>query len=186
MKIYITRHGRTLENIAGIFQGHIDGTLSEEGISQAKKLGERFKNIKIDVIYCSPTGRTKDTLKEILGFKKDTKVEYTIGLIERDTGDATGKTADEIDFSLAKGVETNMELKIRAGIFLDSIIKKHINENILFVTHGGFIKWLFAYIHDLSEEEMIGKYISNNCSVSLIEINNGHVLEIYFNDVSHI
>ena len=35
-KLYLIRHGETVENVAHILQGQIDGNLSERGIQQAK------------------------------------------------------------------------------------------------------------------------------------------------------
>ena len=34
--LYLARHGQTEENIARIFQGHMPGTLTVEGIAQAE------------------------------------------------------------------------------------------------------------------------------------------------------
>ena len=46
MRLLITRHGETIENKAGILQGHTEGTLSGLGIEQAEKLASRLKNEK--------------------------------------------------------------------------------------------------------------------------------------------
>jgi len=186
LKIFITRHWRTLENIAWIFQWHMPWTLAPLWIEQANMLGKRFQDEKLDIIYCSPLSRTVDTLNEILKFNSCSKIEYTKSLIERDAWEATWKKWDEVDFTIAKWVETNQHLKIRAWEFIESVIKKHKNESILLVTHGWFIKRLFAYIHNLSENEMVWKYTSKNCSVSLIEAEEWKIKEIYFNDISHL
>ncbi len=42
MKIILTRHGRTVENDAGILQGHLSGTLNDTGKEQARRLAERL------------------------------------------------------------------------------------------------------------------------------------------------
>lgn len=36
ISLYLARHGQTEENIARIFQGHLPGRLTVEGISQAE------------------------------------------------------------------------------------------------------------------------------------------------------
>ena len=48
MRLIVTRHGETVDNINGIIQGHTQGKLTENGKEQAKKLGERLKNEKIE------------------------------------------------------------------------------------------------------------------------------------------
>jgi len=71
MKLFITRHGETIENINNICQGHIEGQLSKEGINQAKKLANRFKDEQINAIYSSDLNRAVDTAKQILKFHPD-------------------------------------------------------------------------------------------------------------------
>ncbi|MDD2487693.1 MAG: histidine phosphatase family protein [Candidatus Gracilibacteria bacterium] len=186
LKIYIARHGETLENKAGIVQGHMDGTLSQDGIFQANKLGEHLKDIWFDHIYCSDLGRAKDTLSEILKYVSCPDIVYTQGLRERDVGDSTGKLFSEIDMNVEKGAETNISLKERSGKFLEEIKSSHDSGTILFLTHGGYIKWLFSYIKDIADENMKGRYSTNNCSLSLIESDGGDFKEIFFNDIGHL
>lgn len=42
LTMYLARHGETEENRAQILQGQIGGHLTELGISQAHKLGEKL------------------------------------------------------------------------------------------------------------------------------------------------
>ena len=48
MRLILTRHGETEENVADIIQGHLPGKLSEKGIAQVKKVAKRLKDEKID------------------------------------------------------------------------------------------------------------------------------------------
>lgn len=43
MKLIITRHGETEENVTGILMGHLPGVLSANGINQAKKISIKIK-----------------------------------------------------------------------------------------------------------------------------------------------
>ncbi len=40
--LYLARHGQTEENMTRIFQGHMPGTLTVEGIAQAEALRDTF------------------------------------------------------------------------------------------------------------------------------------------------
>ena len=62
MKLYLIRHGQR-----GFFYDY--DTLLPEGIWQSIKVGKYLKNIKLNVIYCSPQKRAKETLK-YLNLKK--------------------------------------------------------------------------------------------------------------------
>ena len=44
MKLILTRHGETEENIKGIVQGHMPGRLSATGKDQAKRLAKTILN----------------------------------------------------------------------------------------------------------------------------------------------
>ena len=51
--LYLARHGQTEENIARIFQGHMPGTLTVEGIAQAEALRDTLRNISLDAVVSS-------------------------------------------------------------------------------------------------------------------------------------
>lgn len=113
-QLYLARHGETVENAARIVQGHLDGTLSTNGIRQAQGLGLRLKDEGIEFILCGDLGRQKQTSDEIRRYIP-VPVEYTPLLRERGGGDLEGKTYQEL------GVveEANFERYCRegAGIF---------------------------------------------------------------------
>ena len=60
--IYLTRHGQTEENLMRIFQGHMPGKLTEEGIEQARNLGKELRDIHLDCILSSDLQRVVDTV----------------------------------------------------------------------------------------------------------------------------
>ena len=69
MKIYVVRHGETVENSNNCLVGRINSGLTEEGIKQAEKVCEYFKDKKIDLIVSSPLDRCKMT-SEIISKKQ--------------------------------------------------------------------------------------------------------------------
>lgn len=52
--IYLIRHGETLWNKKGRYQGIADVELSEKGILQADKIEDYFRDIKLDAVISSP------------------------------------------------------------------------------------------------------------------------------------
>ena len=71
MILTLVRHGETIENKEKIIMGQLDGTLSELGIQQAKKLAERLKDERFDYIFSSDLARAANTAKEIGIFFQD-------------------------------------------------------------------------------------------------------------------
>ena len=61
--LYLARHGQTVENIARIFQGHMPGTLTVEGIAQAEALRDTLRNISLDAVVSSDLKRCVDTAR---------------------------------------------------------------------------------------------------------------------------
>jgi len=73
--VYFVRHGQTYFNRYNRMQGWADSPLTEQGILDADKVGQRLAQIKFDQAYCSDTGRARSTARLIL--KKNTVSELT-------------------------------------------------------------------------------------------------------------
>ena len=74
MEIYFVRHGQTIWNVEKRFQGLSDSPLTELGITQAKLLGKKLKDIKFDKFYSTSLKRANDTANYIKG-DRDQEVE---------------------------------------------------------------------------------------------------------------
>lgn len=66
ISLYLARHGQTEENIARIFQGHLPGRLTVEGISQAEVLRDSLKRIPLDAVVSSDLKRCMDTAEIVM------------------------------------------------------------------------------------------------------------------------
>ena len=196
MKLILTRHGETEENIAGIMQGHLPGKLSEEGIEQAKKLAARLKTEKIDCIYSSDLARAADTAREIAKHHPSVPIYFVKDLRERHFGEFQGRNKSEFgwgakDFKATllepKEGETMKQVYERAKKFLYQILKKHNNETILFVGHNGINKAMTAIIVGKTVDEIKTMENSKNTSVSIFEIdeNKNHKTHL-LNCVKHL
>lgn len=151
MRILITRHGETEENKLGIVQGHLPGILSKEGKEQARKLAERLRGEKIDLIVSSDLARAADTAKEVAKFHH-CEVLFDERLRERFLGKFQGKDKDKlVDSSgnliaiekLGKEVEQDDSIFARIKDLLEEITKLG-HENILLVGHMGVGKFILA------------------------------------------
>lgn len=133
MKLYLIRHGQR-----GFF--HEYDTLLPEGIWQSRQLGKFFKNRKIDVVYCSPQGRAKETLKYIRPFlRKNVQVHISKQVKQQNAPEELSK---ELVKKLKLVNETDEQTTKRGLRFIKLLEKEHPNKNILVVTHKMFIKHL--------------------------------------------
>ncbi len=185
MRLFVVRHGESIGNALGITQGHKDYDLSEKGIEQAKKLAERLKNEKIDYAYASDLKRAAKTAKEILKYHPKTKLILTEALREQKKGEFQGKSKEALfeavkqakvpynEFKV-KGWEILESLTKRATNFFEEIKKKHENENILIVSHGGFITHFLLHILN-KPLEAYKEVMPHNASLTVIDVKNNKV-----------
>lgn len=90
--IYVVRRGETNYNVEGRYGWRIDIPLNENGIMQARKLKEIFKDIKFDVVITSPLVRAIETANKITDIDMITDER----IIERSNGELESKLKSEI------------------------------------------------------------------------------------------
>jgi 2,3-bisphosphoglycerate-dependent phosphoglycerate mutase len=189
MKLIITRHGETIDNVKRIVQGHLGGKLSKRGEIQAKKLAERLKKEKIDEIYSSDLKRAADTAKEIAKFHKHLKIQFDKRLRERFFGKFQGKPVPEKNWDwigITKGIETDSAMTKRFKEFFKEIHKKHKNENVLIVTHGGMKRVILIDINNSLPNKTDAIENFGNTSVSIFRVSKGKIIPELLNCTMHL
>ncbi len=96
MRILLARHGETPWNAEGRYQGQIDIPLSPVGEAQARALGERLKDMRIDRAVASPLSRAQATAKFALGPERENLLLTEPDLQEIAHGEWEGLLASEI------------------------------------------------------------------------------------------
>jgi broad specificity phosphatase PhoE len=183
MKLFLTRHGETVENVTGIIQGHLPGQLSQKGYKQAKKLAARLKYIKFDVIYSSDLKRASDTAKEILKFHKKTPFYLTKNLRERNLGKYQGMKNCEISWGeVNEGIETFNEMRERANSFLNQVYQKHFGQTVLFVAHGGINCQLLSIVSGEKSKLIFDTKHPKNTSIYIIDFDENSKGRIILNN----
>lgn len=136
IKLYLVRHGETVDNAAHIMQGQTPGQLNEKGVQQAHDVADKMAHEAIDVFVSSDLKRSVDTCT-IIAQCHHKKVITTPLLRERDWGSFTGKYIPDLkDVSWPDDVESQEQLKARAQQFID-YLKQHFDGlTVLAVGHG--------------------------------------------------
>ena len=97
MRLYLLRHGETIENSHGIFTGQLDGRLTEEGRTHAQHIGELIQIAGPSVIYSSDLGRALETARIAMDFSGCKWPFYPMAdLREVHFGDFQGKNVEQI------------------------------------------------------------------------------------------
>ena len=165
-EIILIRHGETEWNSQQRMQGHSNSDLSSLGQAQIQALGQWMKNVPFDHIYSSDSLRAKQTAEAITQFsghelKIDLRLRVkNLGVFEGLTSEEARERHPEV-FSLFKTAgskyvidegESTQQLQDRALEIVDEIRIKHLEERVLLVTHGGFIRVVMKHSLGLSLE----------------------------------
>ncbi len=174
--LLLIRHGESQWNLENRFTGWVDVPLSEKGVLEAKKAGQRIKEKKLhfDKAYTSDLQRAQNTLKfilEALGLS-DIPVIRDKALNERHYGDLQGlnkaetaqKFGDEqvkiwrrsYDIAPPKGESLKDTSERTLPYFKEKIlgdIKK--GQNVIVAAHGNSLRSIVMDLDKLSKEQVL-------------------------------
>ena len=176
MKLYVVRHGQTEINVKGQINGHNDIGLNEKGIKQAKEAGKKVKDLKIDLVFCSPIKRTRETCMNVN--VNQIEVIYDKRLVERDSRSMEFKPISVIDWDTwydreREVVFTDTEgfkcVLARVTSFIEEMKRKYKDKNILVVTHGDVCKAFYVYFNPNILDTNIVDYEQPNCGIAEYE-----------------
>lgn len=176
MKIYIVRHGQVPHNALKQYNT-TDEDLTDLGIKQAEELRDKIKDMKFDIIICSPLKRAKETAK-ILNTDKNINIIYKSELIERGLGDFEGESCiteedDIYNYHMNKtirNIEPVVDLCNRVNDLIDEIKNKYKGKNILLVTHSGTARAIERYFYGIDENGDLPPENLKNCEIREYEI----------------
>lgn len=170
LRICFVRHGETKENLARILQGHLPGTLTENGKQQAVLLRKHLEMNTFDVIVSSDLKRVTDTVEILLDGSTKTW-EKSVLFREIDWGSMTGMEIEKADFKQpAADVETREMLYKRAKQAAGYLWENYAGKNILVVSHGLFLRSLIANLTDVPLSDLHTIKHLQNCEARRLEI----------------
>lgn len=174
------RHGETIYNTEGRFQGISDSSLTAKGILQAKKIHDYVKNYTPLHFFASPLPQALHT-QSILAENLDSTVEVLEEIKEVCYGDWEGKTKEDLKnhplwevkkqdrfnfvhpgtYKQKKG-ESYKHLYNRIEKFLTKLLKKKHDKNIVLVSHLGVMRCVYKFFNKTSDKETGDLHIANN------------------------
>ena len=198
--ILLIRHGQSEWNKLNLFTGFKNIELSEQGIDEANKAGQNFKNlnIKFDIVFTSELKRAQETAKIILKnldqwdhLYGEGKIIADINLNERDYGDLTGlnkkETADKFGeeqvHKWRRGYsdqppngESLEDVVRRVKIYFEESINPAIqsanNNNILIAAHGNSLRALLIVMNIYDPSNINSVELSTGVPIHVILENN--------------
>lgn len=188
--LILVRHGETDWNAQHRWQGHSDTALNDAGREQARRLAAEFE--PVDVLYSSDLARARETA-EIIAERLGLEIRLDPRLRERGFGSWEGLTTEDIEVTFpeeqqrwregigpgAHDAEQFETFAARVGSFVDEVVPRHVNEDVLVVTHGGTIRVVHALATGLDyvrDHRLIPAVA--NCSASRFAVREGKLAPI--------
>ena len=171
--LILVRHGISEWNKKGWWTGWKDPDLAKEGYEEAKKAGQKLRDIGIDKAYTADLKRTIQTLEEIKKVLKIQDIPTVVDwhLRERNYGDLAGK--NKWDLKKQYGEEQFMKWRrgwdepIPNGETLKDVYERLIpyykkiivpdllsGKNVIISASGNSLRALVKYIEDISENDI--------------------------------
>jgi len=173
--LVLVRHGESQWNLENRFTGWVDVPLSEKGVLEAKKAGERIKALQIhfDVAYTSALKRAQDTLTlmlEVLG--QQMPIHKDQALNERHYGDLQGlnkaETAKKFGDDQVKiwrrsydvappNGESLKDTAARTLPYFEKYIVPDVKagKNVLVAAHGNSLRSIVMHLDQLTREQVL-------------------------------
>lgn len=182
MKLYLIRHGKTKANSEMLCCGHSDLHLTEVGKKELQDLKHLYNDIDKDnvLFYSSGLARTNETIKELFGdvciIENHNLEELNYGDFEMMpfnelvNSDSYKKWATDEFHNKTPNGESLLDLFDRVVKAIDSIINNNKdNKDIVIVTHGGPVVFIYNYL------------LKNN-ELEEVDLDNGRFLEFTYTD----
>lgn len=201
MKLYVVRHGETEWNTEKRLQGHLDSSLTENGVNHTLLLAEIMANTSFESVISSPSPRAVHTAKLLIG-KRPLALKTDGRLKEINLGNWQGMTHEEIKAAdpyrydcyfhhpdLYKqdkmGGENFSDVKTRLEEFLGNLEETYQAGNVLIVTHGVVIKVLQMICKNKSVGDIWEPPIIEGTSLTIVKVEKGKRKIIIEGDISH-
>lgn len=138
MRVFLIRHGETVDNVAGLYAGSRDSQLTNHGVEQTKRLGQYFarNDVRFTHIFSSPLSRALKTARAIADAQQkehgtELEIVKRTELMERDFGSFEGKpfSSRTRDAEDDDDVERKESLAKRIDVFLDGYFLPLLDED---------------------------------------------------------
>lgn len=196
----MVRHGESTFNVEGRVQGHLDeSSLTEQGLADARRVGEALNGIAFDAIYCSPlqrAGQTAATIHDALANNAAVPaIQVEQGLIEIGLPLWEGMLFEQVktdfpeqyqcwnsapeklcmELSSPEGSESFYPVPAlydQAKALWQKLLPQHEGQTILLVGHSGINRALLSTALGLTPDRY-QRLQQANCNISVLNFPDG-------------
>jgi broad specificity phosphatase PhoE len=201
VRILLARHGETVFNVEGRWQGQSDSPLTERGVAQAEQLALALANERVAAVYASDLGRAFKTAEHVAA-PHGLQVVSDPRLREIDVGDWTGLSRAEIMAIDGERLQAWAErpatvkhpngeglgeAQSRALSFFAERMPAHAGDTVVVITHGAIGQAILVHSMGGSLADLWLEARIDNCQISRLEWSVEKGLELReLADVTHL
>jgi broad specificity phosphatase PhoE len=203
LRLLLVRHARSTWNELHRIQGQLDPPLSDSGLGQARRLGERLHHrsgwrpagfYSSDLVRCR---QTSEAVSTAIGLEPI----YMPELREIALGEWEGLTREDLmarypalwerwvshpDWDLVPGGELAADFEERVSAALDGIRRRHESGDVLIVTHGGVIQVALGRALGWPGSRGAFPFRIQNTSLNVLEMGPRRAVISRVNDTAHL
>ena len=191
--ITLVRHGETVSNVSGRWQGQSDSPLSDRGRLQVERLGRRMAGRDAALLVTSDLGRTRATGASIgNGEPLSDWREYDLGAwdglrpeeIRRRYPDITSGRFGSGDFQPEGGERFSGFTERVRGAFEALASRIDDGQEAIAVTHGGVIQTIVGSIIGAADQSVM--LVPSNASLTTVRLHDDRAEVFSLNDDLHL
>ena len=196
--LVLVRHGESEWNKLNLFTGWRDPNLTDKGVAEATRAGQRLKaeKLRFDIAYTSTLIRAQRTLGLILAElgQADLATVKDQALNERDYGELSGLNKDDArkkwgedqvliwrrSFDVPPpGGESLKDTAARTLPYYDKVIWPQIKagKNVIVAAHGNSLRSMIMQIEQLTPEQILKVELGTGAPIIYRLDEDGHVIE---------
>jgi broad specificity phosphatase PhoE len=198
-QLILVRHGETEENVAGVAQGWLHGSLSDLGKQQVLRLAERVARMQPNALFSSPLGRalaTAQAIADTTGLeirKLDALREVSLGSwegrgyldIRRDDFENYVRWRDDPE-SACPGGESHSDVRRRMEEAFETIASSADGQKLraVVVSHGTALRLGATAL--LGAPIMLSRHLAqDNAAINIFDRRSDRYVLRLWNDTTH-
>ncbi|GMU06633.1 histidine phosphatase family protein [Corallococcus caeni] len=195
----LLRHGETEWNAQGRLQGHLNSSLSREGLRQADALAARLTTLPFQALYSSDLDRAAQTAARIAArtghdVQRDARLrERGLGILEGLTRAEAGQRHPDVfsayaeghaDYVVPEGESASQRLRLALHC-LEDLGARHVEARVVVVTHGGVLSALLRHCLGIPPAAPRA-FAVLNAGWNQFDLHAGGLRLVTWGDVSHL
>jgi len=199
IRVYLIRHGQTVSNSEGRYQGQTDSTLTPLGHAQADQLSRALASVPLRAVYSSVLSRAWHTALAIaaphdlavspVGDLREIGLGVWEGLTEVEVaqrfGDMVARRRRDPEGVVPPGGESLSQVRSRVLRVMREILDRHEGETVAIVAHGAVNKMVLldAINAPLSSYWRIRQ---DNAAINIVEFGGSQPRVRLLNGTAHL